>query len=103
MEQEVVLIASAALGALVGGLLLKRVFLISLCIFGMGLVELYFGFRHGAMFWSRTRGSGPGAWLSYEGNKRAFAFMGFLFSFGLLAGTALILMVLFDKKLSQRS
>jgi hypothetical protein len=127
MEQEIVLIGSIALGALAGGGLPWRLLQIvmglrapsagrqplslgdrstylifGLAMFGMGLVELYLGFRYGEMFWSRTRDGSPGAWLAYDDNKRAFALMGFLFTFAMFLGAGIVVMALFDKRLSAR-
>jgi hypothetical protein len=54
-----------------------------------GLFNLFCGFRYGEMYWVSKYGGHDG-WMPYEGYKRAFMYLGFLSTFGIIFGIFMI-------------
>jgi hypothetical protein len=92
MEREIVLAAVAILTSLGGAWVLTRPIKKPLppisskaktgyCCFGlfaigMGLLNLFFGFQDGEMYWVSKGFGHHDGWLPYDGYKRAFACLG---------------------------
>jgi hypothetical protein len=106
MESKLVLAAVVALEFLAGWVCLLRkpivnsgapissnartgYWYLGLMLIAFGAVNLFFGFRDGEMFWISKR-SGYDGWLPYEGYKRAFIYLGVLYSFSVIVGFCII-------------
>ena len=116
MEHEIVLSGVFALAAAFGGWLLTRTpskrwlqsntrtlyLYFALLMIGGGIVNLFLGFSEGKM-WLPPHGSSANGWIFYEGYKRAFASLGFLYALMIFFGLAGLRMFFFfserdDKK-----
>ena len=105
MEPQLVLAAIVLLMSLVGVWLLRKPIVnpgapisskartgywyLGLMLIAFGVVNLFFGFRDGEMFWV-SKGRGYDGWLPYEGYKTEFIYLGMLYSFGVAFGLCVI-------------
>jgi hypothetical protein len=114
MEREIVLGAVAILTSLGGTWLLTRptkkqlppisskaktgYCYVGLFVIGIGLVNLYFGFRDGEMYWVSKGWGHRDAWLPYDGYKRAFAYLGFMYTGMVFFGLLIIRLYVFGRR-----
>jgi hypothetical protein len=106
MESKLVLAAVVVLESLVGWVWLLRkpivnpgppisskartgYWYLGLTMIAFGLVNPFFGFRDGEMFWV-SKAPGRDGWLAYEDYKRAFIYLGLLYSFAVTSGFCVI-------------
>jgi hypothetical protein len=106
MESKLVLAVVVVLESLAGWLLLLRkpipnlaapispkartgYWYLGLLLIALGVVNLFFGFRDGEMFWV-SQGRGYDGWLAYESYKKAFIYLGVMYSFSVTAGFCVI-------------
>jgi hypothetical protein len=109
MERQIVLASAFALASLCAGWLFLRPIKnppfassttvagacsIGVLLIGMGLLNLFFGFRDGEMY-SVTRHLAHRGWFAYEDYKAAFACLGMLYSLSIFFGVAIIRVFLF--------
>ena len=73
---------------------------LGLALIAFGVVNLFFGFRDGEMFWV-SKGNGYDGWLPYEGQKRAFIYLGVLYSFSVTAGFCVIKIIAIGRRKEQ--
>jgi hypothetical protein len=110
MERQIVLASAFALAALCAGWLFLRPIkkppfastttiigacFIGVLLIGTGLVNLFFGFRDGEMYWISQHVARRG-WFAYDDYKAAFAYLGVLYSFSIFFGLAIIRVLVFS-------
>jgi hypothetical protein len=110
MEHQIVLASAIALAALCAGWLFLRLIksppfaststvagacLIGVFLIGVGLFNLFFGFRDGEMYsiWPHVAHRG---WFAYADYKAAFAFVGTFSSFCIFFGGVMIKVLVFN-------
>jgi hypothetical protein len=61
-----------------------------------GLINLFFGFQSGEMYWVSKYGRD--SWMSYEGYKRAFIYLGFLYTWMIVFGAFMLRVLALDAR-----